>query len=67
MTDKELNDEVMDEVGGGRSISPKINIVMCTKCGSTVNTKTTLYTCPKCCELKTGEYRSSSAPQKRFI
>ena len=67
MTDKELNDEVMDEVGGGRSISPKINIVMCTKCGSTVNTKTTPYTCPTGGELKTGEYRSSSAPQKRFI
>ena len=67
MTDKELNDKAMDEVGGGRSISPKINIVMCTKCGSTVNTKTTLYTCPKCGELKTGEYRSSSAPQNRFI
>ncbi|MDD6833710.1 MAG: hypothetical protein PUD62_00075 [Solobacterium sp.] len=64
---KELKEETLEEVGGGRSISPKINVVICTKCGSTVNTKTTPYTCPKCGELKAGEYRSSSAPKARFI
>ena len=48
---KELKEETLEEVGGGRSISPKINVVICTKCGSTVNTKTTPYTCPKCGEL----------------
>ncbi len=64
---KELKEETLEEVGGGRSISTKINVVMCTKCGSTVNTKTTPYTCPKCGELKAGEYRSSSAPKMRFI
>ena len=64
---KELKEETLEDVGGGRSISPKINVVMCNKCGSTVNTKTTPYTCHKCGELKTGEYRSSSATQMRFI
>ena len=67
MSDRELKDEVMDEVSGGRTISPKINTVLCTKCGAVVNTKTTPYTCPKCGELKNGEYRSTSPKGLRFI
>ncbi|MGN1405027.1 MAG: hypothetical protein ACI4WM_02050 [Erysipelotrichaceae bacterium] len=67
MEEKELIEEKLDEVSGGRSISPKINLVLCTKCGATVNTSTNPYTCPNCGELKTGEYRSTNPVKARFI